>query len=74
VAVYANFNPMAATILAATLLAERLTGVFGVGFVAVLGGVLLVNLPRTVRQDPCSQADRVPQLANNAVGKMSKAR
>ena len=57
VAVYVNFNPMVATILAAALLAERLTGVFGVGFVAVLGGVLLVNLPRTVRQDPSSQAD-----------------
>ena len=57
VAVYVNFNPMVATILAAALLAERLTGVFGVGFVAVLGGVLLVNLPRTVRQDSYSQAD-----------------
>lgn len=57
VAVYVNFNPMVATILAAALLAEKLTGVFGVGFVAVLGGVLLVNLPRTVRQDPSSQAD-----------------
>jgi drug/metabolite transporter (DMT)-like permease len=74
VAVYANFNPMAATILAAVLLAERLTGVFGVGFVAVVGGVLLVNLPRAVRQDPYSQADREPELANNVVGKMSKAR
>jgi drug/metabolite transporter (DMT)-like permease len=57
VAVYVNFNPMAATILAAALLTERLTGVFGVGFVAVLGGVLLVNLPGRVRQDPYTQAD-----------------
>jgi drug/metabolite transporter (DMT)-like permease len=48
VAVYVNFNPMVATILAAALLTERLTGVFGVGFVAVLGGVLLVNLPKRV--------------------------
>jgi drug/metabolite transporter (DMT)-like permease len=56
VAVYVNFNPMAATILAAALLTERLTGIFGVGFVAVLGGVLLVNLPRKVERDPCSEA------------------
>jgi drug/metabolite transporter (DMT)-like permease len=45
VAVYVNLNPMIATLLGATLLAERLTGIFIAGFVAVLGGVLLVNLP-----------------------------
>jgi drug/metabolite transporter (DMT)-like permease len=45
VAVYVNINPMIATLLGATLLAERLTGVFIAGFAAVIGGVLLVNLP-----------------------------
>ena len=49
VAVYVNLNPMIATLLGATLLAEKLTGVFIAGFVAVLGGVLLVNLPRRSR-------------------------
>ena len=51
VAVYINVNPMVATILAAALLAEKLTGVFGVGFVAVLFGVLLVNLPKRVKHE-----------------------
>ncbi len=37
-------HPMIATLLGATLLAEKLTGIFIAGFVAVLGGVLLVNL------------------------------
>jgi drug/metabolite transporter (DMT)-like permease len=49
VAVYVNVNPMIATLLGATLLAEKITGVFIAGFVAVLGGVLLVNLPRRVQ-------------------------
>jgi len=44
VAVYVNLNPMIATLLAATLLAEKLTGIFIAGFAAVLAGVLLVNL------------------------------
>jgi len=44
VAVYVNLNPVIATLLGATLLAEKLTGIFIAGFVAVLGGVLLVNL------------------------------
>ena len=44
VAVYANLNPMIATLLGATLLAEKLTGIFIAGFAAVLAGVLLVNL------------------------------
>ena len=45
VAVYVNLNPMVATILGAALLAERLTPVFIVCFVAVIMGVLLVNWP-----------------------------
>ncbi len=44
VAVYVNLNPMVATLLGATLLAEKLTGIFIAGFAAVLAGVLLVNL------------------------------
>jgi drug/metabolite transporter (DMT)-like permease len=44
VAVYVNLNPMIATLLGATLLAEKLSGVFIAGFAAVLGGVLLVNV------------------------------
>ena len=44
VAVYVNLNPMIATLLGVTLLGEKLTGVFIAGLVAVLGGVLLVNL------------------------------
>lgn len=49
VAVYVNVNPMIATILGATLLAEKLTGVFVTGFAAVLAGVLLVNIPGGIR-------------------------
>lgn len=45
VAVYVNLNPMIATLLGATLLAEKLTPLFIVGFLAVIGGVLLVNVP-----------------------------
>ena len=44
VAVYVNLNPMIATLLGVTLLAEKLTGIFVIGFAAVLAGVLLVNL------------------------------
>jgi drug/metabolite transporter (DMT)-like permease len=51
VAVYVNLNPMIATLLGATLLAERLTGVFIAGFAAVLAGVLLVNLPGRARME-----------------------
>jgi drug/metabolite transporter (DMT)-like permease len=43
VAVYINLNPIAASLLAATLLGERLTPAFAVGFVAVAAGVLIVN-------------------------------
>ena len=43
VAVYINLNPIAASLLAAMFLGERLTPVFAVGFVAVAAGVLIVN-------------------------------
>jgi drug/metabolite transporter (DMT)-like permease len=43
VAVYINLNPLAATLLAATTLGERLSVWFAVGFVAVAAGVLTVN-------------------------------
>jgi drug/metabolite transporter (DMT)-like permease len=46
VAVYINLNPLVAIVLAAALLAERLTIVFAAGFGAVLVGVLLVNWPK----------------------------
>jgi len=46
VAVYINLNPLVAMVLAAALLAERLTTVFVAGFSAVLVGVFLVNWPR----------------------------
>jgi drug/metabolite transporter (DMT)-like permease len=39
VAVYINLNPLVATVLAAALLAERLTILFAAGFGAVLVGV-----------------------------------
>jgi drug/metabolite transporter (DMT)-like permease len=52
VAVYINLNPLVAMVLAAALLAERLTIVFAVGFGVVLVGVLLVNWPRRVRVAP----------------------
>jgi drug/metabolite transporter (DMT)-like permease len=45
VAVYVNLNPMVATVLGAALLAEKLTLVFIVCFIAVIIGVLLVNWP-----------------------------
>jgi drug/metabolite transporter (DMT)-like permease len=52
VAVYINLNPLVAMVLAAALLAERLTVVFAVGFGVVLLGVLLVNWPRRARGAP----------------------
>ena len=48
VAVYINLNPLVAILLAAMLLAERLTGIFVVGFGAVVLGVMLVNWPRRI--------------------------
>jgi drug/metabolite transporter (DMT)-like permease len=46
VAVYINLNPLVAILLAAALLAERLTFAFAAGFGLVLIGVLLVNWPK----------------------------
>ena len=46
VAVYINLNPLVAMVLAAALLAERLTIIFAAGFGVVLLGVLLVNWPK----------------------------
>jgi len=51
VAVYVNVNPIVAIILGAALLAEKLTGVFVVGFVAVVIGVLFVNWPRKIESE-----------------------
>ena len=57
VAVYANLNPMIATLLGATLLAEKLTGMFMAGFAAVLAGVLLVNLRGRVQLEGHSKTN-----------------
>jgi drug/metabolite transporter (DMT)-like permease len=47
VAVYINLNPMAATLLAATVLHEKLSATFVLGFLAVAAGVFVVNyVPR----------------------------
>jgi drug/metabolite transporter (DMT)-like permease len=43
VAVYVNLNPIVAAVLAILLLGERRSGLFLVGFVAVVAGVVLVN-------------------------------
>jgi drug/metabolite transporter (DMT)-like permease len=58
VAVYVNLNPMVATILGAAILAEKLTLVFIVCFVAVLAGVLLVNWPTKIVAKPLPDASR----------------
>jgi drug/metabolite transporter (DMT)-like permease len=52
VAVYINLNPLVAILLAAALLAERLTVVFATGFGVVLLGVLLVNWPKRTEVAP----------------------
>lgn len=57
VMVYVNLNPMVATILGASLLAEKLTGVFVVGLVAVLAGVFLVNWPKRIEPELHLKAD-----------------
>jgi len=46
VSVYINLNPIAATLLAATMLHEQLSGSFVIGFVAVVVGVMIVNWTR----------------------------
>jgi drug/metabolite transporter (DMT)-like permease len=43
VTVFINLNPMAATLLGATVLHERLSISFAVGFAAVASGVMIVN-------------------------------
>jgi drug/metabolite transporter (DMT)-like permease len=45
VAVYVNLNPVVAALLAILLLGERRSGLFALGFAAVVAGVLLVNWP-----------------------------
>jgi drug/metabolite transporter (DMT)-like permease len=44
VAVYVNLNPIVAALLGVLLLAERRSGLFVLGFAAVVAGVLLVNV------------------------------
>jgi drug/metabolite transporter (DMT)-like permease len=48
VAVYINLNPIAATLLGATVLHEQLSALFLVGFIAVAAGVMIVNWSPTV--------------------------
>ena len=43
VAVYINLNPIAATLLAATVLHEHLSALFVVGFLGVAAGLMIVN-------------------------------
>jgi drug/metabolite transporter (DMT)-like permease len=43
---YINLNPLVATVLAALLLDEQLNWWFGLGFLLVVIGLLLANLPR----------------------------
>jgi drug/metabolite transporter (DMT)-like permease len=45
VAVHVNLNPIVAALLGVVLLGERRTGLFLLGFAAVVTGVLLVNWP-----------------------------
>jgi drug/metabolite transporter (DMT)-like permease len=42
---------MVAIIMGAVLLAEKLTGVFVIGFVAVVVGVLFVNWPKRIEPE-----------------------
>lgn len=60
VAVYVNVNPVVATLLGATLLAESLTVLFGMGFVGVAGGVMLVNWHPPAAAVPASGSVRRP--------------
>lgn len=46
VSVYINLNPIAAALLGAILLHEHLSVIFGLGFAAVAGGVMVVNWSR----------------------------
>ena len=56
VAVYINLNLLVAMVLAAALLAERLTIVFAAGFGTVLMGVLLVNWPKRLEAAPADRS------------------
>jgi drug/metabolite transporter (DMT)-like permease len=56
VAVYINLNPLVAMVLAAALLAERLTIFFVAGFGAVVLGVLLVNWPKRTEAAPVDRS------------------
>lgn len=56
VAVFINLNPLVAMVLAAALLAERLTIVFAAGFGAVVLGVLLVNWPKRTEVAPADRS------------------
>lgn len=56
VAVYINLNPLVAMVLAAALLAERLTIVFAAGFGTVLVGVLFVNWPKRTEVAPTERS------------------
>lgn len=44
--VYINMNPVVATIFASVFLDEPLTTAFGIGFIMVIAGLLLTNLPQ----------------------------
>jgi drug/metabolite transporter (DMT)-like permease len=46
VSVYINLNPVAATLLGAIVLHEHVSVLFGLGFIAVAGGVMIVNWSR----------------------------
>ena len=47
VVIYVNLNPMVATVMGAALLAEIITPLFLIGFLAVVIGVFIVNWPRS---------------------------
>jgi len=59
---YINLNPIVATILAALLLDEPLSRWFGLGFLLVIAGLLMANLPRW----SSLQAGRSRQRAANS--------
>src|SRR5205823_6447711 len=52
VSVFINLNPMAATLLGATILHERLSIFFAIGFAAVVAGVMIVNWTATDKRTP----------------------
>jgi drug/metabolite transporter (DMT)-like permease len=60
--VYINLNPVAATVLGALVLHERLSVSFALGFAAVAGGVMVVNWSRRAESSvrPDGQVSRDP--------------